>query len=69
MEKIIAEGNYMEVSHYATNGLSEVYIKFTDTGEDECKCVLEDGVMYAYKNDELVVCSNLFRVTYKDTTE
>lgn len=49
--------------------MAHVTIELTDGGEDECMCVLEDGVMYAYKNDECVVCSNLFRVEFHDKTK
>ena len=65
----IIEGNEMSVSYYATNGLTEVVVKLTDTGDDECCVYIENGIMYAYKNTELVVCSNLFRVVFNDKTK
>jgi len=69
MRDLIAEGNEMFMSRYATNGLTEVVVKLTDTGDDECRVYIENGIMYAYKNTELVVCSNLFRVVFNDKTK
>lgn len=69
MRNLIAEGNEMYMSHYAVNGLTDVVVKLTNTGEDECCVYIENGIMYAYKNTELVVCSNLFRVVFNDKTK
>ena len=69
MKKLIAEGNEIYMSHYATNGLTEVIVRLTDTGDNECCVYIENGIMYAYKNTELVVCSNLFRVVFNDKTK
>ena len=67
--KILAQGNRMFNTCFSMSGMAHVTIELTDGGEDECMCVLEDGVMYAYKNDECVVCSNLFRVEFHDKTK
>ena len=69
MRNLIAEGNEMYMSHYAVNGLTEVIVRLTDTGDDECRVYIENGIMHAFKNTELVVCSNLFRVVFNDKTK
>ena len=67
--KILAEGNWMLNSYFSMSGMAHVTIELRDNGEDECMAVLEDGVMYAYKNGECLVCSNLFRVDFVDATK
>ena len=68
MKREIANGNYLRITTYAVNGLSEVTVELRDDGEDEVSCVVENGILYVSKNNEIVLSTNLFRVVFRDKT-
>lgn len=51
--KEIVSGNECQFSYFTMNGCAEYTIIISDTGEDECSVVYEDGLYKLYKNGEL----------------
>lgn len=72
MRKEIASGNYLRITNFSTNGLSEVVVEMRDDGEDEVTCFVEDGILYVYKDTDahydLVLATNFFRLVFRDRT-
>ena len=66
MEKEIVSGNYLKISDFATNGLSEVIVELRDDGENDVLCTIDNGVLYVRNNGTIVLVTNLFKVIYRD---
>lgn len=68
MKRIICEGNKCNHSVYTTNGCAGFTIMLTNTGEDECSVIYEDGLYKLIKNQELVMAATSVLIRYYDRT-
>lgn len=67
--KEIVSGNECRFTYFATNGCAEYTIITSDTGEDECSVIYDDGLYKLYKNGELCYAATQVLIKVIDKTK